>query len=103
LYGEGPTNAPIGREEIRQAYTAADLRFTTKGSNLYALGLARPRDGSVLIKTLYKGTPYLAAPVTRVTLLGEPGAALQWEQTATGLAIHLPPAHDDLPYALKIN
>ena len=102
LYGEGPTDAPTGREETNRVYTAADLRFTTKGPDLYALGLAWPRDGAVLIKTLYARTPYLPDPVVRVTLLGEPGAALRWEQTATGLAIHLPPAHDDLPYALKI-
>ena len=102
LYGEGPTNAPTGREEINRTYTAADLRFTTKGDSLYALGLAWPRDGKVLIKTLYAGTPYLA-PVQGVTLLGNSGAAVRWQQTATGLEIQLPAAHDDLPYALKID
>ena len=102
LYGEGPTNAPAGREEVNHAYTAADLRFTTKGDNLYALGLAWPRDGRVLIKTLYSDTPYLARPVIRVTLLGSPDVAVHWEQTARGLEIQLPAEHDDLPYALKI-
>ncbi len=103
LYGEGPTNAPTGREEINRAYTAADLRFTTKGDSLYALGLAWPRDGKVLIKTLYAGAPYLARPVESVTLLGNSGAAVRWQQTASGLEIQLPAAHDDLPYALKID
>ena len=96
------TNAPTGREEINRAYTAADLRFTTKGDSLYALGLAWPRDGKVLIKTLYAGTPYLP-PVQGVTLLGNSGAAVRWQQTASGLEIQLPAAHDDLPYALKID
>ena len=31
LYGEGPTNAPAGREEVNRSYTPADLRFTIKG------------------------------------------------------------------------
>jgi alpha-L-fucosidase len=56
----------------------------------------------VLIKTLYAGTPYLPRNIASVTLLGNSGAAVHWEQTATGLEIHLPAAHDDLPYALKI-
>jgi alpha-L-fucosidase len=103
LYGEGPTNAPTGREESNRSYTAADLRFTTKGDSLYALGLAWPHDGRVLIKTLYAGTPYLPGAIEHVTLLGNPGPAVRWEQTATGLEIHLPAAHDDLPYALKID
>jgi alpha-L-fucosidase len=103
LYGEGPTNAPTGREEINRAYTAADLRFTTKDDSLYTLGLAWPHDGKVLIKTLYAGTPYLPHAVERVTLLGNSGAAVSWKQTASGLEIQLPAAHDDLPYALKID
>lgn len=101
LYGEGPTNAPPGREDPSQAYTPADLRFTAHGETLYALGLARPPDGRVLIKTLYSGTPYLSEAIRRVTLLGT-AAPLRWEQTPTGLAIQLPPAQDALPYALKI-
>jgi len=103
LYGEGPTNAPSGREELNRTYTPADLRFTTKGGNLYALGLAWPQDGKVLVKTLYSGTPYLPRTITHVTLLGNSDAALHWEQTARGLEIQLPEAHDDLPYALKID
>jgi alpha-L-fucosidase len=101
LYGEGSTNAPTGREEVKRAYSSADLRFTTKGSTLYALGLAWPRDGQVLVKTLYASTPYLPHRVARVSLLGS-DARLKWEQTATGLAVQLPAVHDELPYALKI-
>ena len=101
LYGEGPTNSPTGREVANLTYTAADLRFTTKGDTLYALGLAWPHDGRVLIKTLYSQTPYLETPIQKVTLLGS-GVALHWDQTPTGLIIQLPAEHDDLPYALKI-
>ncbi|MDE2052134.1 MAG: alpha-L-fucosidase [Gammaproteobacteria bacterium] len=100
LYGEGTTNAPSGRE-AGQVYTPADIRFTQKDGALYAMGLAWPRDGKVLIKTLYSGTPYLTAPVAQVALLGD-AAPVTWQQTPQGLAVQLPPPHDDLPYALRI-
>lgn len=100
LYGEGTTNAPSGRE-AGQVYTPADIRFTQKDGALYAMGLAWPRDGKVLIKTLYSGTPYLTAPVSQVSLLGD-RASVAWKQTPQGLVVQLPPPRDDLPYALKI-
>ena len=100
FYGEGTTNAPSGHE-AGQVYTPADIRFTQKDGNLYAMGLAWPHDGKVLVKTLYSGTPYLTAPIAQVSLLGDP-APVAWKQTAQGLAVQLPPPHDDLPYALKI-
>jgi len=102
LYGEGSTNAGAAGDETSHVYTAADLRFTTKGDVLYALGLAQPSGNrQVLIKTLYANSPYLRHAIARVTLLGSP-TAVQWEQTPTGLLVHLPAPHDDLPYALKI-
>jgi alpha-L-fucosidase len=100
LYGEGTTNAPSGRD-AGQAYTPADIRFTQRDGTLYAMGLAWPRDGKVLVKTLYRGTPYLPAPIQQVRLLGDP-APVAWTQTPEGLAVQLPATHDGLPYALKI-
>ncbi|MBC2664218.1 alpha-L-fucosidase [Novosphingobium flavum] len=107
FFGEGPTRSGQVRvggqveESAVKGYTPADIRFTTKGDSLYALGLSRPRDGVVLIKTLYAGTPYLSAPIRQVDLLG--GGQISWEQTATGLRVTLPPAGDGAyPYALKI-
>jgi alpha-L-fucosidase len=100
LYGEGTTDAPTGKE-AGQVYAPADIRFTQKDGVLYALGLAWPRDGKVLVKTLYAGTPYLPAPIAQVSLLGE-AAPVAWTQTPQGLRVRLPPPHDDLPYALKI-
>lgn len=101
LYGEGPTNAPAGREDVNRTYTPADLRFTTRGDALYVLGLAWPPDNRVLVKTLYAGSPYLASHVAAVVLLGS-GAQLPWQQTGSGLAVQMPLDHDDLPFALRI-
>ncbi|WP_342251364.1 alpha-L-fucosidase [Sphingomonas sp. OTU376] len=106
-FGEGPTKSGQVRvggqveESAVKGYTPADIRFTTKGDNLYALGLERPKDGAVLIKTLYAGTPYLTAPIKSIALLD--GGKVEWEQTPKGLRITLPAVGDGAyPYALRI-
>jgi alpha-L-fucosidase len=100
LYGEGPTQAPSGRDN-GQRYTAEDFRFTQKQGILYALGMARPRDGKALVETLYRATPYLSGPITRVVLLGDP-QPITWRQTHQGLSVTLPPTRSAMPYVLKI-
>jgi alpha-L-fucosidase len=106
-FGEGPTKSGQVRvggqveESAKKGFVPADIRFTTKGDVVYALGLARPADGAVFVKTLYKGTPYLAAPIKSIELLD--GGSISWEQTPQGLRITLPPAgSNEYPYALKI-
>jgi len=106
-FGEGPTKSGqvrVGGQVEQSAikgFTPADIRFTTKGNVLYALGLARPKDGAVLIKTLYAGTPYLDAPIKSIELLD--GGKINWQQTPQGLKVNLPAAADgSYPYALRI-
>jgi alpha-L-fucosidase len=41
------------------------------------------------VRTLFKGTPYLPAPVASIELLGSE-APLRWEQTPTSLVVDLP-------------
>ncbi len=101
LYGEGPTQAPAGRDN-GQRYTPEDFRFTQKAGALYALGMVRPQDGTALIETLYRATPYLPGPITGVTLLGDP-QPITWRQTRAGLRVTLPPTRSGMPYALKID
>ncbi len=106
-FGEGPTKSGQVRvggqveESAVKGYTAADIRFTTKGDTLYVLGLERPKDGAVLVKTLYAGTPYLTAPIKSIELLD--GGKISWEQSPKGLKITLPAVGDGaMPYALRI-
>jgi alpha-L-fucosidase len=103
-YGEGTTFAATGEksEAANKAFTSSDIRFTTRGETLYAMGLERPADGHVLIKTLYAGSPYLERPIASIELLG--GGAVEWRQTDKGLVVMLPGAADPerLPYALRI-
>src|SRR3546814_19305724 len=88
-------------ESAVEGFGVDDTLFTTKGDTLYAMGLERPKDGAVLIKTLYAGNPYLDAPIKSIELLD--GGKITWQQTPTGLKISLPPAGDGVfPYALRI-
>ena len=64
VYGEGPsTTAQAERDrplqrEAGTRYTAEDIRFTTKGDALYAIGLGWPEDGGkVTIKSLASDSP----------------------------------------------
>jgi alpha-L-fucosidase len=102
-FGEGPTTNATGekRENPNQGFSSADIRFTTKGDMLYAIGLERPRDGKALIKTFYTGTPYLDRPIQKIELVGST-AAIDWQQTPKGLVVNLPASSDSMPYVLKI-
>ncbi len=99
-FGEGPTLDVGGSftDTERKAYTGEDLRFTTKDGALYAIALAWPEDGKLLVKSL----PASAGKVDGVQLLGHEGQ-LNWEQTEQGLAVELPAARPtEIALALKI-
>jgi alpha-L-fucosidase len=103
-FGEGPTTVVTGekKENPNKTWSPEDIRFTTKGDTLYAMGLERPKDGAVLIKTLYTGSPYLDHPIANIVLLGD-NQPIQWQQTAKGIQVNLPTdPGGTMPYALKI-
>lgn len=95
IHGEGPTETLDGmfREDV--AYTAKDIRFTTRGNTLYAITLGEP-NGSISIASLATGNPYDQRRIRRVTLLGNP-AALDFRQDGSALTVALP---DRLPTRL---
>jgi alpha-L-fucosidase len=98
-FGEGTTkNAGGGFSERKdKAYTAQDIRFTVQGDSLYAITLAWPAGGKVLIKSL------AGAKVTGVSLLGHTGT-IAWLQTPGGLAVKLPARKPcDYAFSLKIS
>ncbi len=79
--GSGPSAANFNEDKLK--YTAADIRFMTKGKDLYAFALAWPTSGKLLIKSL------ASAPVTSVHLV-DGGDKLVWKQVAEGLSVELP-------------
>jgi alpha-L-fucosidase len=99
-FGEGPTLDVGGSftDTERKPYTGEDLRFTTKDGALYAIALAWPEDGKLLVKSL----PASVGKVDGVQLLGHEGQ-LHWEQTEQGLAVELPAERPtEFALALKI-
>ncbi len=88
IYGEGPTR--LSGRESNTAYTAEDVRFTTKGKTLYAYVLAWPATGSAVVKSLGLDSPQIAGrKVTGVSLLGYDGK-LSWTQGSDALVVKLP-------------
>jgi len=87
-FGEGPTETAEGMFKENGAYTARDIRFTTKGKALYAITLGEPA-GVTEIVSLRKGAPEGRGRVAGVELLG--AGPVRFRQTDKALAIHLPP------------
>jgi alpha-L-fucosidase len=105
IYGEGPTKTAAGsfKDTDTKPYTPADIRFTTKGSTLYAIALATPADGVVRIKSLAKGAKYAPAAIASVTRLGSPNK-VTFQQSAGELLIHSDPGPaSQYPVAFQIN
>lgn len=97
-FGEGPTQTTTGSfsDKEKPPFTAEDFRFTTKGNTVYAIALAWPDNGRLVVKSL------AGRSVKKVQLLGFSGK-LQWELTAEGLVVVLPEkAPTDFAVALKL-
>lgn len=88
IYGEGPTLPNSGTFNEEDKYTAQDIRFTLKGSVLYATTLSSP-ENEVRIKSLGSGSTYLDKPIKTVKLLGY-NKNLTWKQEKDALVILLP-------------
>jgi alpha-L-fucosidase len=112
VFGEGPTKAPRNSTEKNndvQAYTAQDIRYTLGKSAkdgrevLYAIALGWPADGKLVLRTLYKGNPYLSSSICSVDLIGGQGL-LPFTQQTYGLSVDLPEkAPNDIAYVFKLH
>lgn len=87
-FGEGPTEAAAGNFKEKVAYSAKDIRFTTKGEALYAIALGEP-SGTTEIVSLAAGNPHERRRVRQVQLLGHRGKA-KFRQTDHALSIDVP-------------
>ncbi|OZB56738.1 MAG: hypothetical protein B7X33_07240, partial [Lysobacterales bacterium 13-68-4] len=70
------------KEKLATTYTAADFRFTRNHNTVYAIELAWPDDGTVVIHSITPGDR-----VRDVRLLGSP-VPVRWQSTARGLVLH---------------
>jgi alpha-L-fucosidase len=97
VYGEGPTKIAAGsfHDTDTRPYTPEDFRFTTKGSVLYAIGMAQPAKGETVIQSLAKSVG--GELVKSVALVGS-DAKVQFDQRVDGLHVKLP-AQESVKYA----
>ena len=91
VYGEGPTKVAVGHlsEGKNKDFTSEDVRFTTKGGQLYLTVLDAPKDGMVKIKSLSKNSELYPNPIQSITLLGS-NEKIQWDRTNEAMVIHFP-------------
>jgi alpha-L-fucosidase len=96
IFGEGPqmaapATAP-GDEKFNETKIkplgAEDIRFTTKGSTLYAIVMGAPK-GAVSVKSLGTAANLYDGAIGRITLVGS-DEKLTWSQSAEGLTIDAP-------------
>lgn len=90
VWGEGPTEIREGMhgEGAVGPFTAADVRFTTKGDALYAIAMDWPEDGRPLRIASLGRRAMDGRAVQAVELLGAGGAA--FEQADDALTVRLP-------------
>ena len=89
-YGEGPSRIVGGesKKSQRLKYTAEDIRFTTKGKDLYALLLEWPGE-QIVIHSLTPERVEALGGIREITLLGNP-TPLIWTADAAGVTVRLP-------------
>jgi len=92
VYGEKPPTATIVKSgdfnEDKLKYSAQDIRFTTKGNNLYVFCLGEPTS-NIIIKSLGKESKFSKKRIASVTMLGS-DAKIHWKQEGSGLVIKKP-------------
>jgi alpha-L-fucosidase len=106
IYGEGPsTKAKIEagnfNEDKQKDLMAEDIRFTTKGSMIYAFVMGQPEKEAV-VNALGLASPQNPGKVARVELLGH-GGDLKWKQDESALSVGMPAGKiSDIGITLKI-
>ncbi len=104
--GEGPTRLTTRgdyneRNDLR--YTSRDIRFTTKGNNLYAIVLAWPGDKLTITSLAPRWESWTGwsglypSEIASISMLGD-DKPLEWEMTPGGLTID-PPRHRPCEHA----
>jgi alpha-L-fucosidase len=101
IYGEGPARTGGMFKENNTHYTAADIRFTTKGGNLYAFVLGIPTE-DIQIRSLATTSPFFR-PVRQIELLCSQ-EQVHWAQHSDALIISQPahsPSAETLTYQIS--
>jgi alpha-L-fucosidase len=106
IHGEGPsTKVTIAsgnfNEDKQKDLTAEDVRFTTKGSTLYAFVMGWP-EKEAAVQALGLASTQNPGKIRQVELLGHKGE-LKWKQNEAALQIEMPSEKiSDIGFTLKI-
>ena len=104
VHGEGPSDSgavSLYGGSLPQ-FVNGDMRFTMRGDSLYAIVLAWPDDGTLVIKSLASDSPYFRGQVLRVGLLGS-ASDLTWSRDRDGVTIRVPEQRPcDFAYVFKV-
>ncbi|ANY65932.1 alpha-L-fucosidase [Paenibacillus sp. BIHB 4019] len=102
-YGEGPTKVVEGQftDGKSKIFTPQDIRFTVKGSCLYATVLVYPEDGEVKITSLKEKSHDFQGIIQQVEVLGFEEQPV-WERTAEALVVKTNDVRSPYPVVLKI-
>jgi alpha-L-fucosidase len=106
IYGEGPSTkvaikAGGFNEDKRGDFTVEDVRFTTKGSTLYAFVLGWPEKEAV-VNALGLASPQQPGRIRSVELLGRAGK-INWKQDEAALRVQMPAEKiSDVGITLKV-
>lgn len=104
---EGPTRVEEGQFSDGKAkeYTSKDIRFTCRGSNIYAMVMKCPADGMIHIESLREADasrlPLWHGIVRDVNILGL-GSPVRWTRDDKALHVDLGDWRTDLPLTVKI-
>jgi alpha-L-fucosidase len=108
VFGEGPTRLKTGGEFAREKlqYKPQDVRFTTKGNIVYAIGLGWPgAEHQTLLKSFSEGNRREGLKINSVTMLGS-DEKIAWSLREDGLAVTSPaspPHHMAVVYKIETN
>jgi alpha-L-fucosidase len=95
VYGEGPSTLKENQKAGRfggvsdtRGYQSSDVRYTTKGNDLYAFVMSTP-DSDIKLTSLGKSAKLADKDIASVSMLGS-GEKMQWKQGDDALVITKP-------------
>ncbi len=103
---EGPTQTPEGQftDGEDTPFTVEDIRFTARGSHLYATFMRWSEDGKGLIRSLAvqdaTSLPVFDGIVQDVDILGH--GKPDWTRDEAGLHVNLPGIHTEMPIVVRV-
>ncbi|MGO4543457.1 alpha-L-fucosidase [Paenibacillus sp. 2TAB23] len=102
-FGEGPTLVEEGQftDGKTKAFTSEDIRFTVKGSCLYAIALVYPKDGIVKIKSLREKSHNFQGIIEEVSLMGFDEQPI-WERTEEALVVKTNTVQSAAPVVIRL-